>query len=93
MSTVTKDPVQQRARMALLRGLKSWCSGLSVVFLAMAFMSLANTVGSPKTWTSSFHALAASGAFVQYGVWLGAVGSLLLVIALLVSLFLRRIER
>lgn len=93
MSTATKDPVQQRARMALLRSLRSWCSGLSVVFLALAIMSLANTVGNPKTWTSSFNALAASGAFVQYGAWFAVVGALFLVIALLVSLFLRRIER
>lgn len=93
MSTATKDPALGQARMNLLRGLKSWCSGLSVVFLALALMSLVNTAGSPKTWTSSFHALAASGAFVQYGVWLAAVGGLLLFIALLVSLLLRRMGR
>lgn len=93
MSTVTKDTARWLARMALLRSLRSWCIALSIVFLALAVMSLRNTAGNPKTWTSSFHALSASGAFVQYGVWLGAVGSLLLVIALLVSLFLRRIER
>lgn len=90
MSTVTKEPDQQRARMALLRGLRSWCSGLSVVFLALAIMSLANTVGNPKTWTSSFNALAAGGAFVQDGFWLAVVGGLLLFVALLTSLFLRR---
>jgi hypothetical protein len=90
MSTVTKDHVQQRARMELLRSLRSWCSGLSVVFIALAIMSLANTVGSPKTWTSSFNALAASGAFVQYGFWFAVVGGLLLFVALLTSLFLRR---
>jgi len=79
--------------MDLLRGLRSWCSGLSVVFLALAFVTLANTVGSPKTWMSSFSALAASGAFVQYGGWLAAVGGLFLFIAVLISFFLRRMER
>lgn len=93
MSTATNDPITHHARKHLLRGLRSWCSGLSVVFLALAIMSLANTVGSPKTWMSSFHALAATGTFVRYGVWLAAVGGLCLLIALLVSLFLRRIER
>lgn len=93
MSTVTKDHVQQRARMELLRSLRSWCSGLSVVFIALAIMSLANTAGSPKTWASSFHALAAGGAFVHHGVWLAAAGGLLLFIALLVSFLLRKMER
>ena len=93
MSTATKEPARQHARMDLLRGLRSWCSGLSVVFLALALMSLANTAGSPKTWASSFNALAASGAFVQYGGWLAALGGLFLFIALLVSYLLRRMER
>jgi hypothetical protein len=93
MSTATKDHVREHARTALLRGLKSWCSGLSIVCFALAFMSLANTAGNPKTWASSFNALAASGAFVQYGVWLAAVGGLFLFIALLVSFLLRRTER
>ena len=93
MSTARRDPARQHARMDLLRGLRSWCSGLSVVFLALALMSLANTVSNPKTWTSSFRALAASGAFVQYGGWLAAVGGLFLFIALLVSYLLRRMER
>lgn len=93
MSTATKPHVKEQARMTLLHSLRSWCIALSIVFLALAIMSLRNTAGNPKTWASSFHALAASGAFVQYGVWLAAVGGLLLLIALLVSLLLRRIER
>ena len=93
MSTARRDPARPHARMDLLRGLRNWCSGLSVVFLALALMTLANSAGSPKTWTSSFHALAASGAFVQYGGWLAAVGGLFLFIALLVSYVLRRMER
>jgi hypothetical protein len=93
MSTTTKDHVRAQARLTLLHSLRSWCIALSIVFLGLAVMSLSNTAANPKTWASSFHALAASGAFVQYGVWLGAVGSLLLVIALLVSLLLRRMGR
>lgn len=93
MTTGTKDHVREHARMALLRGLRSWCSALGIVFIALAIMSLQNTVGNPKTWTSSFNALAASGAFVHYGVWFAAAGGLFLFIALLFSLFLRRIER
>lgn len=61
--------------------------------LALALMTLRNTVGNPKTWASAFNALAASGAFVQYAGWLAAVGSLLLLIALLVTLYLGRLER
>ena len=79
--------------MALLRSLRGWCIALSIVFLALAIMSLTNTVGNPKTWASSFNTLAASGAFVQYGAWLAAVGGLSLFIALVISLLLRRTER
>lgn len=93
MSTVTNDHVREHARMALLRSLRGWCIALSIVLLALAIMSLRNTIGNPKTWASSFNALAASGAFVQYGAWLAAVGGLFLFIALVISLLLRRTER
>lgn len=93
MSTTTKDPVRRQVGRGLLHSLRSWCIALSIVFLALAITSLSNTAANPKTWASSFHALAASGAFVQYGVWLAAVGGLFLLIALLVSLLLRRMGR
>lgn len=93
MSTTTKQHVKEQARMTLLRSLRSWCIALTIVFLALAITSLSNTAANPETWASSFHALAASGAFVQYGVWLAAVGGLFLLIALLVSLLLRRMGR
>jgi hypothetical protein len=66
---------------------------LGVVVLALALMAVRNTVGNPETWASAFHALAASGAFVQYAVWLVAIGALFLIIALLIALYIGRAER
>jgi hypothetical protein len=93
MPTPTQDHLGLHVRMELLRGLRNWCIGLGVFILALAFMALRNTVGNPETWASAFNALAASGAFVQYAGCLAAVGGFLLLIALLVALYLGRIER
>jgi hypothetical protein len=56
-------------------------------------MAVSNTVVNPETWTSAFHALAASGAFVQYAGWLAAIGVLFLLIAGLIALYLAKTER
>ncbi|MDO9029912.1 MAG: hypothetical protein U1D69_08560 [Polynucleobacter sp.] len=93
MPTPSHDHFSPHVRMELLRGLRTWCTGLGVVVLALALMALTNTVSNPKTWTSAFNALAASGAFVQYAGWLAAVGGLFLLIALLVTFYLERLER
>jgi hypothetical protein len=77
----------------LLRGLRNWCTGLGFVLLALALMTVRNTLGNPETWASAFNAMAASGAFVQYTGWLAGIGVLLLLVALLVALCLIRIER
>ncbi|UCU94508.1 hypothetical protein [Hydrogenophaga taeniospiralis] len=93
MPTPSHDHFSPHVRMELLRGLQTWCTGLGVVVLALALMALTNTLSNPKTWTSAFNALAASGAFVQYAGWLAAVGGLFLLIALLVTFYLERLER
>ena len=93
MSASSHDQLSRLARVDLLRSLRNWFTGLGVVVLALALMVVRNTVGNPETWTSAFDALAASGAFVQYAGWLAAIGVLFLLVALLIALYLRRIER
>ena len=93
MSLSSHDQFNRLARVALLRDLRNWCIGLGVVALALALIAVRNTVANPETWASAFHALAASGAFVQYAVWLAAIGALFLLIALLIALYIGRVER
>ena len=93
MSLSSHNQFNRLARVALLRDLRNWCIGLGVVALALALIAVRNTVANPETWTSAFHALAASGAFVQYAVWLAAIGALFLLIALLIALYIGRVER
>lgn len=78
------------ARVEFLRTLRNWCTGLAVVALALALMTVRNTVGNPKTWSSAFDALGASGAFIQYAGWLAGIGALFLLIAVLLALHLGR---
>ncbi len=91
MPTPSQNHLRLHSRMELLRGIRNWCVGLGVVVLALAVMALRNTVSNPETWASAFNALASSGAFVQYGGWLAAIGGLLLLIALLVTFYLGRL--
>ena len=91
MSLSSHNQFNRLARVALLRDLRNWCIGLGVVALALALIAVRNTVANPETWTSAFHALAASGAFVQYAVWLAAIGALFLLIALLIALYIGRV--
>jgi len=63
---------------------------LGIVAFALALMAVRNTTGNPKTWASAFHALGASGAFVQYAGWLAAIGGLFLLFALFLTLYLGR---
>jgi multisubunit Na+/H+ antiporter MnhB subunit len=93
MPSSSRDQFSRLVRLGLLRDLRNWCVGLGVVVLALALMAVSNTVVNPETWTSAFHALAASGAFVQYAGWLAAIGVLFLLIAVLIALYLAKTER
>jgi hypothetical protein len=92
MSLSSHDQLSWLARLGLLRDLRIWCIGLGVVVLALALMAVSHTVVNPETWTSAFHALAASGAFLQYAGWLAAIGALFFLTALLIALYVGRME-
>jgi len=85
--------VDRLAAIERLRIVRNWCAGVGVALLLLALMLLSNTVGNPKTWSSAFHALAASGAFVVYGSWLAIAGGLVLAVALLVAFYVSRVDR
>jgi hypothetical protein len=76
-----------------LRTARNWCATVGVVALALALIAVSNTVVNPETWSSAFHALAASGAFLKYASWFAVAGCFFVVAALLISLYVRRIER
>ena len=77
-------------RLESLRIIRNWLLCLGCLALATAFMATRNTVGNPKTWTSAFNALSASGALVQYAVWLAGVGCALLVLGVVAALAIER---
>ena len=63
MRTPSHDQLNQLARLDLLRAIRNWFATLDIVAIAiaMAVMTVRNTVANPETWTSAFNALAASG--------------------------------
>ena len=73
-----------------VRAVRNWCGAAGVVGLALALVAVSNSVGNPETWSSAFHALAATGEFIHYASWFAAGGALLLVVALLLTLYLAR---
>lgn len=87
MPTSPNHQLRRIARAERLRTLRNWCAGLGVVALALALMTIRNTVGNPETWTSAFNALGASGAFTQYAGWLAGTGILFLLVAAVVALY------
>lgn len=90
MTSSSREQYNRIARVETLRGLRSWCVGLSVLAFALALLAVANTIQNPDTWASAFHAFAASGAFTAYAVWLSLAGLALLVPALLLTVYLER---
>ena len=93
MRTPSHDQLNQLARLDLLRAIRNWFATLGIVAIAMAVMTVRNTVANPETWTSAFNALAASGAFTQYAGWLAGFGVLLLIAAILIALYVGKAER
>ncbi|MNT87422.1 hypothetical protein D3C72_2278380 [compost metagenome] len=80
-------------RLERLRTFRSWLLCLGVLALATALMTTRNTVGNPKTWSSAFNALSASGELIQYGVWLAGFGCVLLILGIGVAVVVARRER
>lgn len=93
MPTSSHDQLSRLTRLDLLRTLRNWFTALGIVAIALAVMTVRNTVGNPETWASAFDALAASGAFAQYAGWLAALGALLLIVAFSLALYLGRAEK
>ena len=84
---------QNTPRIEFLHTVRDWCLGLGICFLALALMSISNTVTNPDTWSSAYNALAASGLFAHYAGWLFPVGTAFLLIAFLVAVCLKYIDR
>lgn len=69
------------------------CSiGLGILAFSLALLAIDNSVASPKTWVSDFHALAAAGYFSTYAVWFLGAGSVFFLIALVLSYVIRNIR-
>ena len=66
------------------------CAGC--LALLSAGMALRNTVANPKTWSSAFNALAASGSLVPYAAWLAGVGGFLLLVGVIAAVLLETQE-
>jgi TRAP-type C4-dicarboxylate transport system permease small subunit len=90
MHAASHDQLKRMATRERLRTIRNWFAVAGVVVFVLAVGSVSNSVVNPETWSSAYHALAASGAFVGYVGWLAAVGSLLLVIAAVIAIYLRR---
>jgi hypothetical protein len=90
MTSSSREQYKRIVRTEALRGLRSWCVGLSVLAFAPALISVANTIQNPNTWSNAFHAFAASGAFTVYALWLSVAGTVLLVPALVLTVYLER---
>ncbi|MBW8315652.1 MAG: hypothetical protein K0M73_12360 [Hydrogenophaga sp.] len=68
-----------------LRAIRNCSLCLGCLALATAFSAMSNTVGNPKTWSSAFNALAASGALVGYAGLLAGAGGLLLLVGIVAA--------
>jgi hypothetical protein len=90
MTPSPHDQYNHIARAETLQGLRSWCVGLSVLAFALALLAVANTIQNPDTWSSAFHAFAATGAFRVWATWLSLAGLVFLVPALVLTVFISK---
>jgi hypothetical protein len=93
MPMLSHDQLRSAVVIERLRTARNWCATVGVLAFALALIAVSNTVVNPETWSSAFHALAASGAFLEYASWFAVAGCFFVVAALLISLYVRRIER
>jgi hypothetical protein len=93
MRTPSYNELNHLERLDLLRAIRNWSATLGIVAIALAVMTVRNTVANPETWASAFNALAASGTFTQYAGWLAGFGLLLLILAFLLALYVGKAER
>lgn len=93
MRTPSHDQLNQLERLDFLRVIRNWSATLGIVAIALAVMTVRNTVANPETWASAFDALAASGEFTHYAGWLAGFGLLLLIFAFLLALYVGKAER
>ena len=56
----------------------------------LALTTVWHTVGNPKTWTSSYHALATAGGLAWLAIPLLGCGTVLLIAAVVLTLLQRR---
>jgi hypothetical protein len=86
----SSEQLTRLLRLERLRTFRNWLLCLGCLALATSLMTTRNTVGNPKTWASAFNALSASGALVQYGVWLAGAGCALLILGMVVAVVVGR---
>ena len=93
MAISSRDQLSQLTAIERLRSMRNGCIVLGIVVLALALMCMPNNFVNPKIWSSAFYALAVTGEFVKYMGWLAVGGGLFLALALLITLYIRGVER
>ena len=81
------DHLQREER---LRAWRTWSSLGALLVYAIAGTTVWTSVGNPKSWASAYHALAAAGGLAWLAMPLLAVGTVLLAIALVLTILLQR---
>jgi hypothetical protein len=82
---LNRNAVCERLRVA-----RNLSTVAGVVLLALALGAVSNSVVNPETWSSAYHALAASGAFVCYAGWFAVGGCFMMLVAAIIQFYLRR---
>jgi hypothetical protein len=82
--------LDQLQREETLRAWRTWCFVGGLVAYLIAVTTVWTTAGSPKTWASTYHALASAGALTWLVLPLAALGTALLAAALVATFFLEK---
>ena len=75
---------------ARLRRWRTWAFMVCVIAGAVAISTVVNAVGNPKSWTSAYLALAASGELRWMLLPLASISGFFLLVALVLTTLIRR---
>ena len=85
------DELDQLSRRERLGAVRNWCFGLGLTACITAISLFGGaTVGNPKTWASTYHALAAAGELRWLILPLFGIGLALLVAATALTVLIGR---
>ena len=85
------NELDQLLRRERLGAARNWCFGLGLVACTIAISLFGDaSVGNPKTWTSTYHALADAGELRWLILPLFGIGLALLVAAAALTVLIRR---